>query len=250
MEHYPNLYSELYSYENLELAFKKARKRKTLKPYVVEFEKNLEENLLQLQNELIFHTYRPKPLQSFILRDPKTRKISKSAFRDRIVHHAICNVIELVFERNFIHDSYANRKGKGVFKAIKRFGSFSRRVSKNNTQIAFVLKVDIQHYFETVNHELLFSVLKQKITDQRMLWLIRIILSNYKTKEKCMGMPLGNLTSQFFANVFLNELDQYFKHKLKIRYYFRYVDDCIVFHRSKEVLEKYKAEIDRFLKKN
>ena len=115
------LYSQLCSYENLFLAFKKARNGKTKKDYVIEFEKNLKENLLQLQIELLLHSYKPEPLQTFILRDPKTRKISKSAFRDRIVHHALCNIIAPIFERNFIYDSFANQIGKGAFKAIERF---------------------------------------------------------------------------------------------------------------------------------
>lgn len=107
-----NIYDELCSYENLELAFNRARKGKTLKPYVIEFENELKENLLQLRNELLMQTYKPRPLKTFILRDPKTRKISKSAFRDRVIHHAICNVITPIFDKRFIHDSFANRIGK------------------------------------------------------------------------------------------------------------------------------------------
>ncbi len=106
-------YEKLTSYENLELAFKKARKNKTLKPYVIEFEQNLKENLLGLRTELLMQTYKPRPLTTFILRDPKTRKISKADFRDRVIHHAICNLVEPTFEKTFIYDSYANRIGKG-----------------------------------------------------------------------------------------------------------------------------------------
>ena len=190
------LYTLLCSYENLYLAFKKARKGKTLKPYVVEFEQNFKENLLQLRVELLFHTYKPKPLQTFILRDPKTRKISKSHFRDRVVHHALCNIIASLFEKEFIHDSFANRIGKGTFKAIERYEFFQRKVSHNHTKTAFVLKADIKKYFDTVSHDLLLQIVQKKITDQKVLWLIRTILANYKTKEG-VGMPLGNLTSQF-----------------------------------------------------
>ena len=240
-------YSHLCSYENLEKAFKKARKRKTLKPYVQEFEKELEINLMKLKAELSLHIYKPKPLETFILRDPKTRKISRSAFRDRIVHHALCNVIEPILEKPFIYDSFSNRVGKGAFKAIKRFEHFSRKVTKNNSRIAFVLKADIKQYFEDVDHTILLSILKKKIPDPRIIWLIKTILSNYVSKKQNKGIPLGNLTSQFFANVYLNELDQFVKHKLRAKYYIRYVDDFVILDKSYETLEKYKKEINIFL---
>jgi len=240
-------YFQLCSYENLEKAFKKARKKKTLKPYVIEFEENLEENLFKLKTELLLHVYRPKPLETFILRDPKTRKISRSAFRDRIVHHALCNIIEPVLAKQFIYDSYSNRIGKGAFKAVERFEQFSRKVTKNNTGKAFVLKADIKQYFENVDHKVLMSILKNKISDPKIIWLIRIILANYVSKKANKGMPLGNLTSQFFANVYLNELDQFVKHKLRAKYYIRYVDDFVILGHSYNVLEDYKTKIDQFL---
>src|SRR3989344_1187262 len=164
------MYGRICSYENLLVAFKKARKGKTTKDNVIEFENNLSENLQQLRNELVFHTYRPRPLRTFIIRDPKTRKISKSDFRDRIVHHALCNIIEPIFDKSFIFDSYANRKGKGTFKAIDRFKYFARKVSQNYTKTTFVLKADVRHYFETVNHSVLLSVLRNKIENQRVMW--------------------------------------------------------------------------------
>ena len=171
-----NLYEDLCSYENLELAFKKARKGKTLKLYVIQFESELETNLKQLQKELQLLTYKPRPLETFILRDPKTRKISKSDFRDRVIHHAVCNIIEPFFEKSFITDSYANRKGKGTFKAIERFEYFARKVSKGFTRTSYVLKVDIRHYFDTVDHEILYSILEPKIKDEKLMWLIKVIL--------------------------------------------------------------------------
>ncbi|MBU2590002.1 MAG: hypothetical protein KKB39_04540 [Nanoarchaeota archaeon] len=241
-----NLYLKLCSYENLLSAFKKARKKKTKKDYVRDFEKNLKENLLQLKYELLFHAYKPKPLNTFILRDPKTRKISKSEFIDRVVHHALYNIIEPIFERRFIYDSYANRKTKGTLKAIKRFNYFKRKVSKNNKINCFVLKADIKHYFETINHKILLSIIKKRINDEKIIWLIKMILNNYK-KEK--GMPLGNLTSQFFANVYLNELDQFVKHKLRIKHYVRYVDDFVIFCDSRELLLQYQQKIIQFLKR-
>ncbi|MFH1637719.1 MAG: reverse transcriptase domain-containing protein [Candidatus Woesearchaeota archaeon] len=250
MMRHSSLWKGLCSYENLEVAFNNARKHKTLKPYIINFEKNLKENLLKLQLGLLFHIYGPQPLTTFVIQDPKTRKISRSDFRDRIVHHALCNVIEPIFNKSFIFDSYANRIGKGCLKAIKRFGSFKRKVSRNKNRKCFVLKADIRHYFETVNHNILLYLIKKKIKDKNVLWLIKIILSNYNSKKEGVGMPLGNLTSQFFANLYLNELDQYVKHKLKIKYYIRYVDDFVILHTSKDVLEEYKREINNFLKRN
>ena len=241
-----DIYSELCSYENLELAFKKARKGKTLKLYVIEFEANLDENLKQLQQELLFHAYRPKPLETFILRDPKTRKISKSDFRDRVVHHAICNIIEPLFEKCFIFDSFANRLRKGTFKAIERFEHFTRKMSRGFTRPCFVLKADIRHYFETVDHKILLSILQRKIKDEKLLWLIRVILQNYQTEKKGKGMPLGNLTSQFFANVYLNELDQYVKHILKAKYYIRYVDDFVILGNFPDDLQVFREKIETF----
>jgi retron-type reverse transcriptase len=178
MRTYDNLWDELCSYDNLFLAYKKARKHKATKPYVIEFERNLEVNLLMLRSELLFHSYKPKPLVNFIIRDPKTRKISKSDFRDRIVHHALCNIIEPIFEKSFIHDSYANRAGKGTLKALQRFDAFQRKASKNNTCPCFILKADIKKYFENVDHAVLLRVIRKKVKDNRILWLIGQILRN------------------------------------------------------------------------
>jgi retron-type reverse transcriptase len=259
MKSYKYLYPKIYSIRNLCVAYRSARKHKTKKEYVIEFESNLRENLLQLQKELKNETYMPKPLRTFILRDPKTRKISKSAFRDRIVHHAIHQVIEPIFDKIFIYDSCANRKGKGNLFALKRFFKFKKEVSKNgkalsdspkdnNYIIGYCLKSDIKHYFQEVNQDILINILRRKIKDEKTINLINKILKNYSDKEK--GMPLGNLTSQFFANVYLNELDYFVKHKLKANYYIRYVDDFVILHNSKEQLEKWKKEIDNFLKEN
>jgi len=239
-------YSEIISINNLILAFKKARKGKTKKDYVIEFESNLKENILQLYHELKEEIYQPKPLKTFILRDPKTRKISKSAFRDRIVHHAIYQIIEPIFDKTFIDGCCANRVAKGNLYAINLFEKYKRRISKNNTSECFVLKADIKHYFFEVNQNKLIGILRRKIKDEKTINLINKILKNYPNKEK--GMPLGNLTSQFFANVYLNELDRFVKHKLKAKYYIRYVDDFVILHKSKIPLEIWKAKIDNFLR--
>jgi len=245
---YSNLYSQLCSYDNLLLAFKKAKKRKSRKPYVLEFEANLEDNLKQLQWELQHETYLPTPLKTFIIHEPKTRKISKSHFRDRIIHHAICNIIEPIFQKTFIYDSFANQKGKGTHVALKRFDYFKRKASKNNTESCYFLKADVKHYFDTVDQEVLIEIISAKIKDERVISLIRKILENHKSREVGKGMPLGNLTSQFFANIYLNELDYFVKHKLRVRYYLRYVDDFVILHKFKHKLRFYKNRIDEFLK--
>jgi retron-type reverse transcriptase len=201
-----------------------------------------------LRSELLLHSYKPKPLVNFVIRDPKTRKISKSDFRDRVIHHALCNLIEPIFDKYFIYDSYANRKNKGTLKAIDRFDYFKRKVSKNNTIKCYILKADIKKYFDNVDHEILIKILKRNIKDEKLIWLTKQIMKNFKTKTNGKGIPLGNYTSQFFANVYLNDLDYFVKHKLKVKYYIRYVDDFVILHKNKKSLEKYKNKIDLFLK--
>ena len=262
MKTYKNLYKQIYNLSNLILAWRKARKGKTKKRDIIEFERDVIGNLILLQDELKNKTYFPKPLKTFILRDPKTRKISKADFRDRIVHHAIVLILEPIFDKIFIYDSCANRKGKGTLFATKRFDRFKREVSRNgkingwfnNNQIrGYCLKADIKHYFQEVNHEILLNIIKRKVKDEKTITLIIKFLENgggervLDLQKEQKGMPLGNLTSQFFANVYLNELDSFVKHKLKAKYYIRYVDDFVILHQSRENLEIWKGQINEFL---
>src|SRR3989344_8737929 len=170
-------YQKIYDYKNLLLAWQNAKKGKTKRRYVKRFQRNLMANLLKLQRELITQTYQHCELKTFILRDPKTRKISKSAFRDRVIHHALCLVIVYNFEKGFIYDSHANQIGKGSLKALERFDKFKRKVSKNNTKKCYILKADIKHYFEEIDHEILIEIIRRKIKDEDVIWLIRKILS-------------------------------------------------------------------------
>ena len=249
-----NIYEQIYSMKNLILAWKKARKGKTKKKDVIDFEKNLGHNLKTLHYELKYQIYKPRLLKIFILRDPKTRKISKSNFRDRIVHHALVRIIEPIFDKSFIYDSCANRIGKGNLFALKRFELFKRKITYNLKSEAFCLKADIKHYFQEVNHDVLLKIIQRKINDEKTIWLIKQILGNVSVNsggtdfERIKGMPLGNLTSQFFANIYLHELDYFVKHTLKTKYYIRYVDDFVILHSFKEQIEKWKVEIDRFLR--
>ena len=168
MQTYTNLYDKIYSYNNLLLAYKKARKGKTKKDYILEYGANLIKNLLKLQEELINETYKPDPLRRFIIRDPKIRVIHISKFKDRIVHHALCNIIEPIFEKIFIYDSCASRKHKGNLFALKRFDKFKRKITKNNTINCFALKADIKHYFQEVNHSILIKIIENKISDKKI----------------------------------------------------------------------------------
>lgn len=258
MQTYRNLYDELCSFENLCRAFRKAKRNKKPTRQILEFSVHVEKELLQLKHELETMTYEPQPLKHFVVRDPKTRLISASHFRDRVVHHAVCNIIDPIFDKTFISDSYANRRRKGTLAAVLKFDDYKRSISgngkllskaKDNNQIyGYVLKADIRHYFDTVDHEILMNIISRKIKDQKVLWLVKKIIDNHDCEIPDKGMPIGNMTSQFFANVYLNELDYFVKHKLKAKRYIRYVDDFVILDGSKEKLEFYKSEINEFLK--
>jgi len=188
MKSYKNLYPLITSEKNLLKAFKKASKGKSKKYYVYDFRQNLIENLQTLRTELLLHSYKPKPLEKFIVRDPKTRVISKSDFRDRVIHHTLCNIIESIFDNSFIYDSFANRKTKGTLTTLQRFDYFKRKVSRNgktkgwfnNNQVTgYCLKADIKHYFEEIDHKILLKIIKRKIKCRKTIWLIKQILKNY-----------------------------------------------------------------------
>lgn len=257
MKTYKRIFKEICSIENLNLAFQKARKNKSKKLYVIEFEKDKEGNIKSLQEELIYKIYKPIRLKKFVIRDPKTRIIHASLFRDRIVHHAIVNILEPIFEKRFIYDSFASRKNKGTHEAVQRFTSFMRKVSSSGKLIknpytknsikGYALKADIRHYFDSMDHEVLLNLIGKKVKDNDCLNLIRKILENFEGPKKGIGLPLGNYTSQFFANVYLNELDYFVKHVLKAKYYIRYVDDFVILHKRKAFLEYCLKRINSYL---
>ncbi len=258
MKTYNKLYKKLCTKENLMSAFKKARKGKSKKNYVINFESNLDKNISILKEQLENKTYYPSKLKKFIIRDPKTRTIHSSIFRDRIVHHAIINIIQPIYEKRFIYDSFASRKDKGTHIAVKRFEYFINKVSSNGMKIknpytnnsirGYVLKADVKHYFNTIDHKILINILRKKIKDEDLIGLIRIVLYNFESKIKGKGLPLGNYTSQFFANVYLNNLDYFVKHRLRAKYYIRYVDDFVILHKDKRVLLNFKDKIEKYLK--
>ncbi len=257
MKTYNKIYEKLYSTNNLLSAFKKARKGKSKKDYVIKFELDLEKSIGLLQRDLKLKIYKPKDLKKFIVRDPKTRTIHSSDFRDRVIHHAIVNLIQPIYEKIFIYDSFASRKYKGSHLAVKRFESFVKKVSSNGRKIknhfnnnsikGYVLKADVNHYFATINHQVLINILKKKIKDKDFINLIKIILNNFETSKKGKGLPLGNYTSQFLANVYLNHLDYFVKHRLKAKYYIRYVDDFVILNKNKKVLYEHLEKIKKYL---
>lgn len=222
------------------------RKRKD----VSEFSLHLLDNILLLHKELVEKTYTHSSYNAFRINDPKPRDIHKANVRDRLLHHAVYRVLYPYFDKEFIFDSYSCRINKGTHRAINRFRTFGRKISKNNTRVAWVLKCDIRKFFASINHQILIENLKQHIEDNDAIWLIGEIINSFHTGETNVGLPLGNLTSQLLVNVYMNEFDQYVKRKLKVKYYVRYADDFVVLHNDKSYLVSLISQMSQFLKNN
>lgn len=241
-----DIFKKIISPENLFAAWYKFKKGKLKKQDVRQFWRNLEDNLFNLRNELASGRYRHGPYRSFYVHDPKRRHIHKASVRDRVLHHAIVRVIEPIFEPRFIFDSYSCRKNKGVQKAVGRFREFGWRLSRNNTKTVWALKCDIKKFFDSVDHRTLVNLIAKQVNNEKAIELAwEIIDSFHKTSGK--GLPLGNLTSQLFANVYLNELDQFIKRILRIKYYVRYCDDFVILSCDKGYLENLLAKVSGFL---
>ena len=221
------------------------RKRKD----VQEFSLSLMDNIIQLHQELANHTYNHGPYQAFRINDPKPRKIHKSLVRDRLLHHAIYRQLYPFFDQTFICDSFSCRIGKGTHRALNRFRSFAYKASKNNTKTCWILKCDIRKFFENINHEVLLAILEKYIPDRNIIWLLERVIFSFSSAPG-RGLPLGNLTSQLFVNIYMNEFDQFVKHKLKAKYYIRYADDFVVMFRDKSWLEELLPKIGDFLSEN
>ncbi len=269
----------IFSLENLYKAYLDCRENKRKTANAVKFEYDLEENLMKLQKELANGTYQPGRSICFAVFEPTSREIFAADFRDRVVHHLLVREINEIGERNFIFDSYACRKNKGTHKAVEKLRTFIRKVSKNGKQECFYAQLDISGFFMSIDKNILYKIFEKMIVKQKknqkwkkeVLQLGKIIIfhdptENYITKgdqrllesipqRKSLfyagqrkGLPIGNYSSQFFGNLYLNELDQFVKRKLRAKYYLRYVDDFILLNKSKELLEKQKLEIETFLK--
>ncbi|MEM1369009.1 MAG: RNA-directed DNA polymerase [Cyanobacteria bacterium P01_H01_bin.15] len=256
MKTHGSLYPQIITFENIYLAAKKAQKGKRYRQSVLGFNYRLENELVSLQQELTQQTYQPGNYRTFLIREPKQRTISAAPYRDRVVHHALCNVIVPIFERTYTRSSYANRVGFGTHKALKRFVNLSRTYR-------YVLQCDLQKYFPSIDHEILKSLLRRKIRCQRTRWLIDTIIDNSNEQilvheyfpgdelltplQRRRGLPIGNLTSQFFANVYLNGFDHFVTETLKFGSYLRYVDDFAIFSNDRDALVAAREQIENYL---
>lgn len=240
MKRYGYLFEKIVSFENLLLAAKKSLRGKKHTSQAAVFYFNLENEIIALQEKLQSRRYMPLPLRIFFIREPKVRKIGAAHFRDRVVHHAICNILEPVFEKSYIYHSYACRVGKGTHRAIKQAQNDCRKYRDG-----YFLKCDIKKYFESIDHRLLKDMLNNKFKDPELVWLLDIIIDSSDCVGK--GIPIGNLTSQHFANFYLDKLDHFVKDALRVKAYIRYMDDFILFGKDKKELQQLEAKISDFL---
>jgi len=256
MKTYKNLFDEIVTYENLLAAANQAARGKRSNPAVLSFFERLEDNLFNLQNQLQAQRYNPGDYTTFQIYDPKPRMISAAPFRDRVVHHALMNIVAPLLGRSFIFHSYANRRRKGTHRAIQQYQNYLREYD-------FVLKCDVKKYFPSIDHAILKSLIRRRIACPQTLWLIETIIDGSNPQEKVCdyfpgddlftpdkrrkGLPIGNLTSQFFANYYLNPLDHFIKEQLHCPAYLRYVDAFDLFSNSKQQLWNWKEKIIIFL---
>lgn len=250
------LWDALISWDNLLLAYRKAKRGKRTRPAVARFACDLETELLTLQRELQDGSYRPGGYRQFNIYDRKPRVISAAPFRDRVVHHALMNIIEPPLDQRFITDCYACRQGKGVHAAVNRYQAYAQRY-------AYALKLDIRQYFPSIDHEVLKQALHRRIKDAQVLRLLALIIDGsppstvpfelfpgddlVSAVQRRQGIPIGNLTSQFFANLYLDDFDHWVKQDLRIPAYLRYVDDLILLDNDKQRLWQACAAIETYL---
>lgn len=256
MKRHKNLYSKITDFQNLLVAAKKAQARKRNQPSVAHFNFHLEKRLFEIQEELKLQSYQPQAYKEFYISEPKPRMISAAPYKDRVVHHALCNIVAPILEKSMIYDTYANRKGKGTHKAISHYQTFSK---KNQ----YALKCDIRKFFPSIDHTILKQEIKKKIGCDQTLWLINKIIDNSNLQEEHLvyfyqddlfsphqrrrGLPIGNLTSQLFGNYYLNAFDHFIKEQLRCKYYLRYVDDFVLLNNDKSRLGDWKLKIASFL---
>jgi RNA-directed DNA polymerase len=241
-------FEDIICLENLLEAWKEFICGKKNKKDVQEFSMNLMDNIFSLHSDLINNTYKHGGYQAFRINDPKPRDIHKATVRDRLLHHAIYRILYPFFDQTFISDSYSCRNDKGTHKAINKFRSYFQKVSRNNTRTCWVLKCDIKKFFANIDHEILIGILEEYIPDQNIIKLLENVIGSFTSvKRKNVGLPLGNLTSQLFVNIYMNKFDQFVKHKMKAKYYIRYADDFVILSDDKKWLENKILEISKFL---
>ncbi|MFC1721445.1 reverse transcriptase domain-containing protein [Patescibacteria group bacterium] len=242
-------YDDIIGLENFLLAWEEFLVGKKSKPDVQRFGRRLFDNILALHDSLSNTTYCHGGYTDFYITDPKRRHIHKASVRDRLVHHAVYRQLYPFFDQTFVADSYSCRLGKGTHKALDRFRDFAYRVSHNNTRSCWVLKCDIRKFFDSIDHELLCEILNSYIPNEDIRRLLENIIASYRNNDLASkGLPLGNLTSQLFANIYMNEFDQWIKHKLKTKYYVRYADDFVILGDNEPELKRLVFPIYLFLK--
>lgn len=248
MKRHGGLFERIVAFDNLELAYRKAVRGHRYSPSAMRFRHHLEENLITLQNELTWGSYEPRAFRRFTIYEPKERVIYAAAFRDRIVHHAIMNVVEPIWEGLFIDASFACRKGKGTHAGVLHLDRMLQ-VATSGGRRMHCLKGDISKCFPSINHHVLMGIIQRKIKCQRTLELFQdIIFANGDRYDpSSRDMPIGNLISQWGANLYLNELDQHVKYRLKAHHYMRYMDDWVVLHEDKRQLLAWQRDIEHFL---
>lgn len=242
-------YESIITAENLLLVWKKFQRGKKQRRDVSYFQLRLVDHLLALERDLLEKRYVHGLYYAFVVSDPKPRSIHKATVRDRIVHHLLYQTLYEYFDERFIYDSYSCRVGKGTHRAILRFTKFGRIVSKNHTRTCWVLKCDIKKFFAHIDHTILKRILSEHIDSKDTLWLLDRVIDSFSTEGKPgVGLPLGNLTSQLLVNIYMNEFDQFMKHKLKAQYYIRYSDDFVVLSHKRNHLLEILPHIEIFLR--
>ncbi len=233
--------------ENLLEAWQEFIRGKRGRKDTQEFERNLMHNIISLHNDLVHKTYMHGEYEAFNISDPKPRNIHKAKVRDRLLHHAIYRILYPYFDRKFSSSSYSCRLGKGTHKALNQFRKYSYKASNNYSKTLWVLKCDIRKFFASIDQSVLVEILKVHIQDQDIIWLLNRILSSFHSTAVGKGLPLGNLTSQLLVNIYMNEFDQFVKHKIKAKYYIRYADDFVIMNKDKSWLENVLSKIHDFL---
>lgn len=253
MKIWNNLYSDLIIKGNIYRGYIEFRVGKKKKKDVSIFEKNLSNNISPLHIALVDKTYQPGGYTQFYVKDPKLRLIHKASVADRVVHHVVSYYLEKIYEPTFIAHSYSCRKNKGTHRGVLALQKMAIKESRNNTRVCWVLKCDIRKFFASVDHEILLKILFRKIMDLDFLNLLEKIIRSHGSNKTTdlsdiKGMPIGNLTSQFFSNIYMNELDQFVKHELKVKYYLRYADDFVFISTDREYLMNLVPVLKDFLK--
>ena len=248
------LFKEIISVPNIFVSWNEFKKDKRNKLDVMNFEVDLEKNLFGLCRDLKNKKYKHSPYTGFYIYDPKVRHVHKASVKDRILHHAVFIILNPLYDKTFIDNSFSCRVDKGTHKGVLAVEKMIISESRNYTRPCFVLKCDVSKFFSSIDHRILLTILKKRITDKDTMWLLENIIESFSTGYTNLfdrhGLPIGNLTSQLFANIYMNEFDEFVKHKLRISNYARYTDDFIIVSINREYLKEILIPIQKFLNNN